>query len=43
VSNPGLAAQRRVERRGPYTDPWTFIAAKYGPEILATGDETPWQ
>jgi nucleoside-diphosphate-sugar epimerase len=31
----GLAAQRRREGRGRYADPWTFIAGKYGPEILA--------
>jgi nucleoside-diphosphate-sugar epimerase len=43
VMRIALAAQRRVERRGPYADPWTFIASKYGPEILATSDETPWQ
>ncbi|WAJ44411.1 NAD(P)-dependent oxidoreductase [Mycobacterium sp. Aquia_216] len=36
-----LAAQRRIERRGPYADPWTLIAAKYGPEVLATTHETP--
>ncbi len=42
VMRIALAAQRRVERRGPYADPWTFIASKYGPEILATSDETPW-
>ncbi len=34
-----LAAQRRQERRGRYADPWTFIAGKYGPEILAGAGE----
>jgi hypothetical protein len=43
VMRMALAAQRWVERRGPYADPWTFIVAKYGPEILAIGDETSWQ
>jgi nucleoside-diphosphate-sugar epimerase len=42
VMRMALATQRRVERRGPYADPWTFIASKYGPEVLATSDETPW-
>ncbi|GAY13558.1 NAD(P)-dependent oxidoreductase [Mycobacterium sp. shizuoka-1] len=32
-----LAAQRRREGRGRYADPWTFIAAKYGPGVLAGG------
>lgn len=32
-----LAAQRRIERRGPYADPWTLIAARYGPRALARG------
>jgi nucleoside-diphosphate-sugar epimerase len=43
VMRTALAAQRRVERRGRYADPWTFIATKYGPEVLATSDETSWQ
>jgi hypothetical protein len=43
VMRVALASQRRVERGGPYADPWTFIVAKYGPEILAIGDETSWQ
>jgi nucleoside-diphosphate-sugar epimerase len=30
-----LALQRSVERRGPYADPWTLIAKKYGPDVLA--------
>jgi nucleoside-diphosphate-sugar epimerase len=30
-----LAAQRRREGRGRYADPWTFLAGKYGAEILA--------
>ncbi|MEV0355022.1 NAD(P)-dependent oxidoreductase [Nocardia sp. NPDC050697] len=36
-----LAAQRRLERRGRYADPWTFLTRRYGPEILA--DEAPLQ
>ncbi|MFJ1454875.1 NAD-dependent epimerase/dehydratase family protein [Nocardia sp. N2S4-5] len=32
-----LARQRRSERRGPYADPWKLIAAKYGPDVLASG------
>jgi nucleoside-diphosphate-sugar epimerase len=43
VMRVALAVQRRVERRGPYADPWALIASKYGPEILATSDETPWK
>ncbi|MCV7176904.1 NAD-dependent epimerase/dehydratase family protein [Mycolicibacterium sphagni] len=35
VMRLALAAQRRQEGRGRYADPWTFIAGKYGPEILA--------
>ncbi|WP_445166229.1 NAD-dependent epimerase/dehydratase family protein [Mycolicibacterium sp. Dal123E01] len=30
-----LAAQRRHEGRGQYADPWTLIATKYGPDVLA--------
>jgi hypothetical protein len=30
-----LALQRRLERRGPYADPWALIAEKYGPDVLA--------
>lgn len=30
-----LAVQRRVEHRGRYADPWTFISGKYGPDMLA--------
>ncbi|OBK26835.1 oxidoreductase [Mycobacterium asiaticum] len=30
-----LAIQRRLEHRGTYADPWTFLAAKYGPDMLA--------
>jgi nucleoside-diphosphate-sugar epimerase len=30
-----LAVQRRCERRGKYADPWTLIARKYGPDVLA--------
>ncbi|WP_416566200.1 NAD-dependent epimerase/dehydratase family protein [Nocardia testacea] len=32
-----LALQRRIERRGPYADPWTLIASRYGPQALARG------
>ncbi|WP_280400885.1 NAD-dependent epimerase/dehydratase family protein [Nocardia carnea] len=32
-----LAVQRRLERRGPYADPWPLIAARYGPAALAGG------
>lgn len=31
-----LRAQRRLERRGRYADPWTFLSRRYGPEILAS-------
>ena len=30
-----LTAQRRIERRGPYADPWTLIENKYGAGALA--------
>lgn len=30
-----LAAQRRVERRGRFADPWALIEKKYGPDVLA--------
>ncbi|MFV8319637.1 NAD-dependent epimerase/dehydratase family protein [Mycobacterium sp. 23] len=30
-----LALQRRLENRGRYADPWTFMRGKYGPEMLA--------
>ena len=33
-----LRLQRCVEGRGPYADPWTLIAKKYGPEALATAE-----
>jgi nucleoside-diphosphate-sugar epimerase len=33
-----LKLQRLAEGRGPYADPWTLIAKKYGPEALATAD-----
>ncbi|WP_425326230.1 NAD-dependent epimerase/dehydratase family protein [Mycobacterium kubicae] len=29
-----FALQRRMEHRGPYADPWTFLRAKYGPDML---------
>jgi nucleoside-diphosphate-sugar epimerase len=31
-----LAVQRRLEHRGRYADPWTFMAKKYGPDMLAS-------
>ncbi len=31
-----LALQRRLEHRGPYADPWTLMANKYGPDMLAS-------
>lgn len=31
-----LGLQRRIERRGPYADPWTLIERKYGPGALAS-------
>ncbi|BAX93013.1 NAD-dependent epimerase/dehydratase family protein [Mycobacterium shigaense] len=35
-----LKLQRRLERRGPYADPWTLIEKAYGPEALAhTGEQ----
>ena len=30
-----LTAQRRIERRGPYADPWTLIEKRYGKGALA--------
>ncbi|MFC3965252.1 NAD-dependent epimerase/dehydratase family protein [Nocardia jiangsuensis] len=36
-----LRVQRRLERRGPYADPWTFLARRYGPEILASEAPLP--
>ncbi|WP_179473234.1 NAD-dependent epimerase/dehydratase family protein [Mycolicibacterium vinylchloridicum] len=35
VMRLALAGQRRHEGRGRYADPWTFIAGKYGQEVLA--------
>ncbi|MBX9640787.1 MAG: NAD(P)-dependent oxidoreductase [Mycobacteriaceae bacterium] len=31
-----LAVQRRLEHRGRYADPWTFMSRKYGSGMLAT-------
>ena len=31
-----LALQRRLEHRGRYADPWTLMANKYGPGMLAS-------
>jgi nucleoside-diphosphate-sugar epimerase len=33
-----LKLQRRAEGRGPYADPWTLIAKKYGSGALAAAD-----
>jgi nucleoside-diphosphate-sugar epimerase len=33
-----LRLQRCAEGRGPYADPWTLIAKKYGPGALATAE-----
>src|SRR5260370_30463584 len=33
-----LKLQRRAEGRGPYADPWTLIAEKYGAAVLADAD-----
>jgi len=38
VLRTALKLQRRAEGRGPYADPWTLIAKKYGPGALATAD-----
>ncbi|MGV9927734.1 NAD-dependent epimerase/dehydratase family protein [Nocardia rhamnosiphila] len=35
-----LALQRRIERRGPYADPWALIASRYGPQALAQSSGT---
>jgi nucleoside-diphosphate-sugar epimerase len=43
VMRTALAAQRRADRRGRYADPWTLIASKYGPQVLAGSNETPRQ
>jgi nucleoside-diphosphate-sugar epimerase len=39
VIRTALELQRRVERRGPYADPWTLIAQKYGTPALAQLDQ----
>ena len=38
VLRTALKLQRRAEGRGPYADPWTLIAKKYGPAALAQPD-----
>jgi nucleoside-diphosphate-sugar epimerase len=38
VLRAALKLQRRAEGRGPYADPWTLIAKKYGPAALAQAD-----
>jgi nucleoside-diphosphate-sugar epimerase len=40
VMRVALAVQRRVDRLGRYADPWTLIATKYGPQVLAGSSET---
>jgi nucleoside-diphosphate-sugar epimerase len=38
VMRTALKLQRRAEGRGPYADPWTLIAKKYGSAALAGAD-----
>ncbi len=38
VLRTALKLQNRAEGRGPYADPWTLIAKKYGQEALAQAD-----
>jgi nucleoside-diphosphate-sugar epimerase len=38
VLRMALKLQRCAEGRGPYADPWTLIAKKYGPGALATAE-----
>jgi nucleoside-diphosphate-sugar epimerase len=38
VMRTALKLQRRAEGRGPYADPWTLIAKKYGSGALTTAD-----
>ncbi len=38
VMRTALKLQRRAEGRGPYADPWTLIAKKYGSAALAATD-----
>ncbi|MFZ1179069.1 MAG: NAD(P)-dependent oxidoreductase [Mycobacterium sp.] len=38
VLRAALMLQRRLEGRGPYADPWTLIAKKYGTAALAAAD-----
>lgn len=38
LARTALVLQRRAERRGPYAAPWTLIAAKLGPGVLASDD-----
>jgi nucleoside-diphosphate-sugar epimerase len=38
VLRTALKLQRRTEGRGPYADPWTLIAKKYGQQALAQAD-----
>lgn len=33
-----FAVQRRVEKRGPFADPWALVGKKYGPDVLAPTD-----
>jgi nucleoside-diphosphate-sugar epimerase len=39
VMRTALKLQRRAEGRGPYADPWTLIAKKYGAAALAGSDQ----
>jgi nucleoside-diphosphate-sugar epimerase len=39
VMRTALKLQRRAEGRGPYADPWTLIAKKYGVAALAGSDQ----
>jgi nucleoside-diphosphate-sugar epimerase len=38
VMRAALKLQRNAEGRGPYADPWSLIAKKYGPAALAGAD-----
>jgi len=38
VMRTALKLQRRAEGRGPYADPWTLIAKKYGSAALVAAD-----
>lgn len=38
VMRAALAVQRRLEHRGRYADPWTFMSRKYGSAMLARSE-----